>query len=59
MVLLAILVIVFGAKRLPRLGEALGKAVVKYRQASRSRSEIEVERVDDKKPSEERELSSK
>lgn len=44
-VLLIILVIVFGARQLPALGEAIGRALVNYRRARHSRDDIEVARV--------------
>ncbi len=40
--LIVILVIVFGARRLPALGEAIGRAVSGYRRVARSRDDIEV-----------------
>lgn len=43
--IIVILVIVFGFRRLPALGEALGRAVHNLKSASRSRSDIEVEAV--------------
>jgi sec-independent protein translocase protein TatA len=44
--LVVILFIVFGARRLPALGEALGRAIAKYRAAASSRDAIVVERRD-------------
>ena len=49
--LLIIMVIVFGARRLPALGETIGRAVAKYRSAASSRDAIDVERVDASPPS--------
>jgi Sec-independent protein translocase protein TatA len=46
-----ILIIVFGARRLPALGEAIGRAIAKYRSAAASRDAIDVERVDASPPS--------
>jgi TatA/E family protein of Tat protein translocase len=43
--IIVILVIVFGFKRLPALGEALGRAVHNMRTNAKSRSDIEVEQV--------------
>ena len=42
-VLLVILVIVFGARQLPALGEAVGRAIVRFRSAAASREEIQVQ----------------
>ena len=44
--LIVVLVIVFGARSLPALGEAVGRALVNYRRGSRSRDDIRVARVD-------------
>ena len=47
-VLLLILVIVFGARRLPALGEAIGRAIVNFRRGSTdARDDIDVARLDD------------
>lgn len=43
--IIVILVIVFGFRRLPDLGEALGRAVYNLKAGSRSRGDIEVEKV--------------
>jgi Sec-independent protein translocase protein TatA len=43
MFILAIIVIALGARRLPALGEALGKAIDNYRASTRSRRDIKVE----------------
>ncbi|PID39184.1 MAG: twin-arginine translocase TatA/TatE family subunit [Proteobacteria bacterium] len=45
--IIVILVIVFGFKRLPALGEALGRAVHNMRAGARSRSDIEVKALDE------------
>lgn len=42
LLLLIILFIVFGAKTLPQLGEALGKAVRKFRGSAASQDQIQV-----------------
>ena len=48
LLLLIIVVLIFGATKLPQLGAALGKTVKNFKNASSSRDEIEVERVDRK-----------
>ena len=45
--IVVILIIVFGFKRLPALGEALGRAVHNFRQSKRSRGDIDVRAVGD------------
>ncbi|QEM66896.1 twin-arginine translocase TatA/TatE family subunit [Geobacter sp. FeAm09] len=42
LIVLAIVVVVFGAGRLPELGGALGKTIRNFRKASEGRDEIEI-----------------
>jgi sec-independent protein translocase protein TatA len=49
LLLLIIVVLIFGATKLPKLGAALGKTIKSFKQASEDRDEIEVSRVDNKK----------
>ena len=48
LIILIIVVLLFGATKLPQLGAALGKTMKNFKQASSGRDEIEVERVDRK-----------
>jgi sec-independent protein translocase protein TatA len=48
LLVLIIVVLLFGATKLPQLGAALGKTVKNFKNASSERDEIEVERVDRK-----------
>lgn len=43
LVILAIIVIIFGAGKLPGLGSALGQGIKNFKNATRERKEIEVE----------------
>jgi sec-independent protein translocase protein TatA len=45
-VILVILVIIFGANKLPALGTALGRMMKNFRRARRARDEIEVSSSD-------------
>ena len=49
LLLLIIVVLIFGATKLPKLGAALGKTIKSFKQASEDRDEIEVSRVDNNK----------
>lgn len=46
LLLLVIVVMIFGATKLPKLGAAIGKTVKNFKTASEGREEIEVKRVD-------------
>jgi len=41
---LLIFFVLFGAKRLPELGEGLGKGILSFRQSLKQRNEIETEK---------------
>lgn len=42
LIVLAIVVVIFGASRLPELGCSLGKTISNFRKASEGRDEIEI-----------------
>jgi sec-independent protein translocase protein TatA len=44
-VILLILMLVFGASRLPRLGESMGKAISNFKRAMSSNDDIQVSQV--------------
>lgn len=46
LLLLVIVVMIFGASKLPKLGAAVGKTVKNFKRASEGREDIEVKRVD-------------
>ncbi len=45
LLLLVILVLIFGATKLPKLGASIGRTVKNFKQASAGKEEIEVSRV--------------
>ncbi|HKP63055.1 MAG TPA: twin-arginine translocase TatA/TatE family subunit [Polyangiales bacterium] len=48
-VILLILMLVFGASRLPKLGESMGKAISNFKRAVSSNDDIQVSEVDRKR----------
>ena len=54
-IILVIVIIIFGAKRLPELGSGVGKAIKNFKKATTSQDEIDVTpKVDKKESSEEK-----
>ena len=45
LLLLIILVLIFGASKLPKLGASLGKTVKNFKNASSGKKQIEVKRI--------------
>jgi len=45
LLLLIILVLIFGASKLPKLGASLGKTVKNFKDASSGKKQIEVKRI--------------
>lgn len=43
MIILVIIMVIFGAGKLPELGGALGKGIKNFRQAADAKDEIEIE----------------
>ncbi|MBW1973244.1 MAG: twin-arginine translocase TatA/TatE family subunit [Deltaproteobacteria bacterium] len=52
--ILVIVLVIFGAGRLPEVGSALGKGIRNFRKATKEPPEIEVKEEEDKKPIEEK-----
>jgi sec-independent protein translocase protein TatA len=51
MVILAIVVVIFGAGKLPQIGDALGKSIKNFKRAASDKDELEVspkKELDDK-----------
>jgi sec-independent protein translocase protein TatA len=46
LIVLTIVMVVFGASRLPELGNSLGKTISNFRKASEGRDEIEIKPKD-------------
>ncbi len=54
-IILVIVIIIFGAKRLPELGSGVGKAIKNFKKATTGQDEIDVTpKMDEKEPSEEK-----
>ncbi len=54
-IILVIVIIIFGAKRLPELGSGVGKAIKNFKKATTGQDEIDVTpKVDKKESSEEK-----
>jgi sec-independent protein translocase protein TatA len=55
-IILVIVIIIFGAKRLPELGSGVGKAIKNFKKATTGKDEIDVtpKKMDEKEASEER-----
>lgn len=56
LIILAIVLVVFGATKLPQLGDGLGRAIKNFKRAASGQDEIdvskksEIEKLDDEKP---------
>ena len=55
LIILAIVVVIFGATRLPQIGQGLGAAIKNFRGATKDPPEIDVTPADDPKRDESRE----
>lgn len=49
LIILVIVLVVFGAGRLPEIGSALGKSIRNFKKASDGKEEIEIKPKDDNK----------
>ncbi len=52
LVILVIILIIFGAGKLPEIGSALGRGIKNFKKATREPNEIDVTPANDKKPEE-------
>jgi sec-independent protein translocase protein TatA len=52
LIILVIILIIFGAGKLPEIGGALGRGIKNFKKATREPSEIDVTPTADKKPEE-------
>ncbi len=55
LIILAIVVVIFGATRLPQIGQGVGEAIKNFRRATKDPPEIDVTPADDPKRDESRE----
>jgi sec-independent protein translocase protein TatA len=55
MVILVVVVVLFGARRLPELGSGLGKAISNFRKSFKDEQAIDVTPKDEKKEAEKKE----
>jgi len=53
-VILVIILIIFGANKLPQIGEGLGKGIRNFKKATKEREENEIEHKKDEEPPGER-----
>jgi sec-independent protein translocase protein TatA len=54
LIILVIVVVIFGATRLPQIGEGLGKGIKNFRAATREPPEIDVTPENEREPGEEK-----
>ena len=54
LVILVLVLVIFGAKRLPEIGSGLGRAIRNFRQASSGPSEVDISPKDKSKPDEDK-----
>jgi len=52
LIILVIILIIFGAGKLPEIGSALGRGIKNFKKATREPNEIDVTPAPDKKPEE-------
>jgi sec-independent protein translocase protein TatA len=52
LVILVIILIIFGAGKLPEIGGAIGRGIKNFKKASREPNEIDITPSDEKKPDE-------